>query len=139
MAVFLAANYSQLGVAGALAQYNWLVPSQPWRLLTSAFMHNGFLHLGVNMWSLYSLGPTVEATEGRGRFLALYAASGVAGAAGGLPPPPCLAALPLRAALRSIEWPPCLCHMQSAQQLAAPLPRNTRKSQAAWPPTSIRR
>jgi rhomboid protease GluP len=52
---------------------------QAWRLVSSVFLHSGFVHLGLNMLSLYFLGSFVEVTFGRGRFLALYALSGLSG------------------------------------------------------------
>jgi rhomboid protease GluP len=52
---------------------------QAWRLVTSAFLHSGFVHLALNMLSLYFLGSFAEVTFGRSRFLALYLISGIAG------------------------------------------------------------
>ena len=52
---------------------------EAWRLLTSVFLHSGFLHLALNMISLYFLGSFAEVSFGRGRFLALYFVSGIAG------------------------------------------------------------
>jgi membrane associated rhomboid family serine protease len=52
-----------------------------WQLLTSTFTHIDLLHLGVNMLSLYFLGPVLENVLGRARFLALYLVSGLAGSA----------------------------------------------------------
>jgi rhomboid protease GluP len=43
------------------------------------FLHAGFIHLALNMLSLYFLGAFVEVALGRGRFLALYLTSGLAG------------------------------------------------------------
>ena len=50
-----------------------------WLLLSSMFLHSGFIHLALNMLSLYFLGAFVEQAFGRSRFLALYLASGLAG------------------------------------------------------------
>lgn len=50
-----------------------------WRLVTSAFLHSGFVHLGMNMLSLYFLGSFAEISFGRSRFLALYFISGIGG------------------------------------------------------------
>ncbi|CAN5786090.1 MAG: rhomboid family intramembrane serine protease [Rubrobacter sp.] len=50
-----------------------------WLLLTSMFLHSGFIHLALNMLSLYFLGSFVEQAFGRSRFLALYLCSGLAG------------------------------------------------------------
>jgi rhomboid protease GluP len=50
-----------------------------WRLVTSAFLHSGFVHLAMNMLSLYFLGSFAEISFGRSRFLALYFISGIGG------------------------------------------------------------
>jgi membrane associated rhomboid family serine protease len=55
-----------------------------WRLLTSAFLHYGPLHLAMNMFSLYFAGSILEQVIGRARFVLLYLAAGLAGAAGAL-------------------------------------------------------
>jgi rhomboid protease GluP len=52
---------------------------QVWLLLSSIFLHSGFIHLALNMLSLYFLGSFVEVAFGRSRFLALYLLSGLAG------------------------------------------------------------
>jgi membrane associated rhomboid family serine protease len=50
-----------------------------YRLVTSAFMHYGALHLLFNMWALYVIGPPLEAWLGRLRFGALYGLSALGG------------------------------------------------------------
>lgn len=50
-----------------------------WQLLTSAFTHAELWHVGFNMLALWVLGPQLEAVVGRGRFLALYLVSALAG------------------------------------------------------------
>jgi membrane associated rhomboid family serine protease len=52
---------------------------QYYRLLTSAFMHYGIVHILFNMWALYVLGPPLEQHLGRLRFVALYALSALGG------------------------------------------------------------
>lgn len=52
-----------------------------WRLLTSNYIHFGFLHLGVNMFSLNNVGRTLERFIGPWRFLVLYTVTGIAGSA----------------------------------------------------------
>ncbi|TJZ71040.1 rhomboid family intramembrane serine protease [Chitiniphilus eburneus] len=52
---------------------------EPWRLLTSMFLHIGVIHLLVNMYSLAIMGPLVERELGAPRFAALYLAAGIAG------------------------------------------------------------
>lgn len=68
----------------AVLRLGALVPAlvaqgEAWRLITSAFLHSGFVHLALNMLSLYFLGSFAEVTFGRSRFLALYLISGIAG------------------------------------------------------------
>jgi len=48
--------------------------------LSSMFLHGGWLHLIGNMWTLWIFGDNVEDRLGRGRYVALYLASGVAAA-----------------------------------------------------------
>ncbi|MGD2058083.1 MAG: rhomboid family intramembrane serine protease, partial [Anaerolineales bacterium] len=52
---------------------------QYWRFVTPIFLHIGILHLFVNMYSLYAIGPAVERFFGTARFLAQYLLSGFAG------------------------------------------------------------
>jgi membrane associated rhomboid family serine protease len=66
------------GAAAGVAHGEW------WRLITSAFLHYGPLHLGLNMLALYWFGTVVEGAIGHLRFLVLYLVSGLAGAAGAL-------------------------------------------------------
>lgn len=53
---------------------------QWYRLITSAFMHYGLMHLLFNMWALYVVGPPLEAWLGRLRYGALYGLSALGGA-----------------------------------------------------------
>lgn len=50
----------------------------PLALLTSAFMHAGFLHLAGNMLFLWIFGDNLEDQMGHGPYLAFYLACGVA-------------------------------------------------------------
>lgn len=52
---------------------------QFYRLATSAFLHYGVVHLLLNMWALYVVGPSLEIVLGRLRFGALYALSALGG------------------------------------------------------------
>jgi membrane associated rhomboid family serine protease len=67
-----------LYIPGGLDQGEW------WRLITAAFLHANLFHLGMNMVVLWIVGAPVEQAIGRGRFLALYLISGLAGSAGAL-------------------------------------------------------
>ncbi len=55
-----------------------------WRLITSAFLHASPIHLLFNMLMLWWFGRSLEALIGPGRFVGLYFASALAGAAGAL-------------------------------------------------------
>ena len=57
-----------------------LVPP-PFTVLTSMFLHGGFMHVAGNMLFLWIFGNNVEDALGRGKFLAFYLACGVAAAA----------------------------------------------------------
>ena len=52
---------------------------QFWRLITPLFLHGSIMHIGFNMYALYSFGRGMESRFGRPRFLALYFLSGFAG------------------------------------------------------------
>ncbi len=56
-----------------------LAAGEAWRLVTPVFLHANLLHIAVNMYSLYALGPAVERFFGRGRFLAVYLLAGISG------------------------------------------------------------
>jgi membrane associated rhomboid family serine protease len=57
---------------------------EPYRIVTSAFLHAGILHLGLNMFALYILGQLLEPAIGTARFVGLYAVSVLAGSFGAL-------------------------------------------------------
>lgn len=58
-----------------------LALDEPWRALTSAFLHSPgwFLHIAFNMYALWLTGPALEQLLGRARFLALYLLSALGG------------------------------------------------------------
>ncbi|SNC74616.1 rhomboid protease GluP [Hymenobacter gelipurpurascens] len=62
------ANFSPLTLHG-----------EPWRLVTSCFLHGGPAHLLLNMSSLVFLGLMTEGLTGRWRLLLVYLLSGVGG------------------------------------------------------------
>ena len=67
-----------LYIPGGLDQGEW------YRLITAAFLHASLIHLAMNMLILWIVGAPVEQAIGRGRFLAIYVVSGLAGSAGAL-------------------------------------------------------
>ena len=68
-------------VTQSLAFYAPLEISQPWRAVTTMFVHGSFFHILFNMYSLYIFGAELERQLGRGRFAALYFVSGIGGSA----------------------------------------------------------
>jgi membrane associated rhomboid family serine protease len=66
-------------VSGGALTNAWLldpsaIASQPWRLITSEFLHStAFIpHLLFNMYALFIFGPPLERFLGKARYLALY-------------------------------------------------------------------
>lgn len=55
-----------------------------WRLLTAGFLHNGIIHIALNMWILWVLGRMVEPALGPTRFGVLYITSLLCGSFGAL-------------------------------------------------------
>ncbi len=49
--------------------------SEPWRWVTSGFVHVGILHIGLNMLMLYQFGRQLESVLGWKRFVTLYGVS----------------------------------------------------------------
>jgi membrane associated rhomboid family serine protease len=62
----------------AIADGDW------YRIITGAFLHANILHLLLNMYALYVLGPIVERSLGGVRYVIVYAAALLAGSAGAL-------------------------------------------------------
>jgi rhomboid protease GluP len=83
--VFIAQSLSKAIVGGDIVLYYGakinenLAAGEAWRLVTPLFLHAGLLHIGVNMYSLWALGPAVERFFGRVRFLIVYLLSGICG------------------------------------------------------------
>jgi membrane associated rhomboid family serine protease len=56
-----------------------VVNDQWWRVVTGGFLHYGFIHIGVNMFSLWMIGRDMERVLGRVRFAAVYFLSLIGG------------------------------------------------------------
>lgn len=67
-----------------LAEVFLTVDDQWYRLITSGFLHFGFIHIGFNMYLLYMLGQMLEPTLGRVKFGLVYFAGLLGGSAGTL-------------------------------------------------------
>ena len=55
--------------------------TEPWRLITSAFVHFGILHMGLNMVALVLLGRPLEQVFGKVQYLVLYLTAALGGSA----------------------------------------------------------
>jgi membrane associated rhomboid family serine protease len=93
--VFIAetAAGASLGGGGAAGQvyengalYGPLIVHQHeyWRIVTSGFLHDGFLHIAFNMFFLYIMGGQLEPVIGHINFAAVYFVSLIAGSFGAL-------------------------------------------------------
>lgn len=62
------------------ASVNYLISDgQWWRIITSLFLHAGFMHVLFNMFSLFLFGPELEKIAGKMRFLTIYFLAGIFG------------------------------------------------------------
>nr|WP_154791982.1 rhomboid family intramembrane serine protease [Occultella kanbiaonis] len=52
---------------------------EPYRMITTAFLHAGIVHLLFNMYALWIVGPFLEQMLGRWRYIALYLLSALGG------------------------------------------------------------
>jgi membrane associated rhomboid family serine protease len=73
------------GIDETATQWGMFPPSiaieiEWWRLITSAFLHGGWLHIAFNMYVLYALGPSLERLLGHSRYLVLYLMAALGGA-----------------------------------------------------------
>jgi membrane associated rhomboid family serine protease len=50
---------------------------QGWRLISALFLHAGFIHLLLNMWTLWGIGRLTERLYGNALFAVIYASAGV--------------------------------------------------------------
>jgi membrane associated rhomboid family serine protease len=60
-----------------------LITAQPqwWTVVTSMFLHSGWLHIIGNMWFLWVFGNNIEDSMGHARFVVFYLLCGLAAAA----------------------------------------------------------
>ncbi len=75
-------NYSTLHRLGALEPFAVLARGEYWRLAAAFFLHYGALHLLVNAYALYVLGPALETALGSVRFTFCYLLAGLGSSAG---------------------------------------------------------
>jgi membrane associated rhomboid family serine protease len=93
-------TYTIIGLCVLAFIVQWLVPdgevyqqfafanvfaaTEPWRMLTAAFLHSQsfLLHIVLNMYTLWIFGQALEPLMGRTRFLAVYLLSALGGSVG---------------------------------------------------------
>ncbi|HEV7209245.1 MAG TPA: rhomboid family intramembrane serine protease [Mycobacteriales bacterium] len=68
-----------IGPNGAQTVLQGVANGDYYRLVTAMFLHFGVIHLALNMYVLMLVGPTLEQSLGRVRFLALYFIAGIGG------------------------------------------------------------
>lgn len=56
-----------------------VLDGQYWRLIASAFIHDGLIHLVFNMYALFIIGPQLENFFGKTRFFIIYLFSAISG------------------------------------------------------------
>ncbi len=81
---------------------------QWWRLVTPVFVHVNLIHLFVNMYSLWIVGPYVEKLYGSAKFVVFWVFTGVAGVAASfwtVIEEPIPAGRLGRFLFRSVDWP----------------------------------
>jgi len=67
---------SSIGTDAVILQRS-LISTEPWRLITSIFAHDGIGHLLSNMFALVLFGLLLEVRIGSGRLVALFLGSGL--------------------------------------------------------------
>lgn len=93
-------TYAIAGICAVVYAFQWLMPAvteagdfyplggyvEPWRFLTSVFLHSptSATHLLFNLMGLYVMGQFLEPFLGRARFVALYLLSALGGSVGSL-------------------------------------------------------
>ena len=74
-------NEGLIKLGGNHLQYTLL---EPWRLISYAFLHGGFLHLAMNMWCIYVLGVLTEKIYGHTTYAFIFILCSIGGGLGSL-------------------------------------------------------
>jgi rhomboid protease GluP len=83
--VFLLQSFTSYLLGVDLPEYwfakinEFILQGQLWRLVTPILLHGNVLHILMNMYALFIIGPAIERSYGWRRFLALYLLAGVFG------------------------------------------------------------
>jgi rhomboid protease GluP len=71
-------GYDLLLIYGAKIN-QFILQGEIWRFLTPAFLHGSIVHLGFNMYAIYSIGPSLERKYGGTSFILLYVIGAILG------------------------------------------------------------
>lgn len=77
--VFLLQQFPNLSLTGRMAFNPALADTEPWRFLTTAFLHGSLMHLAFNMLALWMVGGQLEQVLGRWRYLTVLVLSALGG------------------------------------------------------------
>lgn len=55
----------------------YIIEGQIWRLVTALFMHGDILHIAFNIYALWLLGPLIENSFGKSRYLIIFLVTGL--------------------------------------------------------------
>ena len=69
-------NINVLIAFGAKVNY-FILQGEYYRLITCMFLHGGLIHVALNMYALYNIGPLVEEVYGKAKYLIVYFAAGI--------------------------------------------------------------
>jgi rhomboid protease GluP len=75
-------SFSNVLVAYGAKTNSLINAGQWWRFVTPVFLHGGIIHLLMNMYGLWVLGPYVERLYGSAKFVFFWVLTGVAGVLG---------------------------------------------------------
>ena len=66
-------------VFGASGAYPVFVQGRWWTVLSAGWLHAGLLHIAMNMWWVWQMGPAITELFGSSRTVIIYTAGGIAG------------------------------------------------------------
>jgi membrane associated rhomboid family serine protease len=72
-------GYDQVTINYSMVPFSIALDNEYYRLLTAMFLHAGLIHIAVNMFSLWIIGPQLETLLGHVRYTALYLVAGLGG------------------------------------------------------------
>lgn len=79
ISVFLTNNFNQSLIILGANNRNLVLHGDIYRLITSAFLHGGLLHLAINMYALWIIGSQVETYIGKFKYSVIYILSAIMG------------------------------------------------------------